>query len=146
MQRALSNLPIPEYPILSMHFQGPYYGLLLNATRTIERSGTDSASGTLGIFTNQPKTMGVKDLYITSSVGIMGFVGASYDPGNIRMTLDLGYKLGLNNITNTENRYVNDELTAIGEAADDLKLNNLYLSLSFVFPLKFISKNYNSRN
>ena len=125
---------------------GGYYGILLNATRTIERSGTDSASGSAGGFTNQPKTIGVKDLYISSSLGVMGFIGASYDPGNIRITLDLGYKYGLNNITNTENRYLNNELAAIGEAADDIQLHNLYLSLGFVFPLKFISKDYNSFN
>ena len=125
---------------------GAYYGILLNATRTIERSGTDSASGSAGAFTNQPKTIGVKDLYISSSLGLMGFIGASYDPGNIRITLDLGYKYGLNNITNTEKRYLNNDLAAIGEAADDIQLHNIYLSLGFVFPLKFISKNYNSSN
>ena len=72
----------------------------------------------------------------------MPFIGASYDPGNIRITMDLGYKIGLNNITNTENRYVNNELTAIGEAMDDISLQSLYLSIGFVFPLKFISKDY----
>ncbi len=125
---------------------GGYYGILLDASRTIERSGTDSASGSAGKFSNQPKNIGVKDLYISSSVGIMAFIGASYDPGNIRITLDIGYKMGLNNITNTENRFLNNELSAIGEALDDIQLNNLYLSLGFVFPLKFISKNYSSFN
>ena len=125
---------------------GAYYSILLDASRTILRKGTDSASGSSGGFTNQPQTIGVKDLYLTSSVGVMGFIGASYDPGNIRITLDIGYKYGLNNITNTENRFLSNELTAIGEATDDLKMQNLYLSLGFLFPLKFISKNYNSFN
>ncbi|MCB0496934.1 MAG: PorT family protein [Cyclobacteriaceae bacterium] len=123
---------------------GGYYGLLLEANRTIERSGTDSASGSSGGFTNQEKTIGVNDLFITSSIGILGFVGASYDPGNIRITLDLGYKYGLNNITSTENRYLNNDMAAIGEATDDLQLRNLYLTLGFVFPLKFISKQFNA--
>jgi outer membrane protein W len=125
---------------------GGYYGLLINASRTVQRSGTDSASGSSGTFTDQPKSIGINDLYIKSSVGVSAFVGASYDPGNIRITLDIGYKFGLNNITNTENRYVNNELTAIGEAMDDLNLQNLYMSIGFVFPLKFISKNYLSLN
>jgi hypothetical protein len=125
---------------------GAYYSLLLDASRTIIRSGTDAASGSTGGFTNQPQTIGVKDLYLTSSLGLMGFIGASYDPGNIRITLDIGYKYGLNNITNTENRFLSNELTAIGEATDDLKMQNLYLTLGFLFPLKFISKNYNSFN
>ncbi len=123
---------------------GGYYGLLLNANATIERSGTDSASGSTGSFTNQSKTIGITDLFIKSSLGVSGFVGVSYDPGNIRITMDIGYKYGLNNITNTQNRYLNNELSAIGDATDDLQLQNLYLSFGFVFPLKFISKNFNS--
>ncbi len=125
---------------------GGYYGLLLNANRTIERSGIDAASGSSGSFTNQAKTIGISDLFIKSSVGLNGFVGISYDPGNIRITMDIGYKYGLNNITSTENRYLNNELSAIGEATDDLKLENLYLNFGFVFPLKFISKNFDAIN
>lgn len=123
---------------------GVYYSLLLNATRSIVRSGTDSASGSSGSFTNQEKVIGVNDLFITSSVGAIGFVGASYDPGNIRITFDLGYKYGLNNITNTENRYLNNDLAAIGEAQDDIQLRNIYLTIGFVFPLKFISKQFDA--
>lgn len=123
---------------------GGYYGLLLNATRTIERSGTDTASGSSGSFKNQDNTLGVKELYIKSSVGIIGFIGASYDPGNIRITLDMGYKLGLNNVASSENRFLNNEMAAIGEASDDINLKNIYLSVAFVFPLKFISKDFNS--
>ncbi len=125
---------------------GGYYGVLLNASRTIQRSGVDAASGSAGGFFNQPQTIGVQDEYIKSLVGVMGFIGASYDPGNIRITFDLGYKFGLNNITNTANRFANNQLAAIGEATDDQQLRNVYLSLGFVFPLKFISKNYNSVN
>ncbi len=125
---------------------GGYYGVLLNASRTIQRSGVDAASGSAGGFTNQPQTIGVQDEYIKSLVGVMGFIGASYDPGNIRITLDIGYKFGLNNIANTANRFVNNQLAAIGEATDDQQLRNFYLSMAFVFPLKFISKNYNSVN
>ena len=144
-----------EFP-LSLHYDilkeklrpyigiGGYYGILINASRTIERSGNDSASGSAGNFTDQPTTIGVKDLYIASSVGVFGHIGASYDPGNVRLFVDLGYKFGLNNITNTENRYINNELASIGEAMDDITLQNLYFTMGVTFPLKFISKNYNA--
>ncbi len=125
---------------------GGYYGLLLNANRTVQRSGTDAASGSSGSFANTATTIGVSDLFIKSALGVNGFVGVSYDPGNIRITMDVGYKLGLNNITSTENRYLNNELSAIGEATDDLSLQNLYLNFGFVFPLKFISKNFDAIN
>jgi hypothetical protein len=138
-----------QYDLLQERFRpyvglGAYYGLLLNATRTIERSGTDAASGSSGGFINQEKTIGVKDLYIKSLFGVIGFIGASYDPGNIRITMDIGYKFGLSNITNAENRFLNNEMAAIGEVPDDQTLQNLYLTMAFVFPLKFISKDFNS--
>ena len=123
---------------------GAYYGILINASRTIGRSGSDTASGGQGSFTDQPSTIGVKEQYISSSVGIFGHLGASYDPGNIRLFVDMGYKHGLNNITNTANRYNNNELASIGEAMDDIRLENIYVNLGVVFPLKFISKNYNA--
>lgn len=150
-----TRLNYVEFP-LSFHYDilkeklrpyigiGAYYGLLINATRTISRSGTDSASGNAGNFTDQPSTIGIKEQYISSSVGIFGHVGASYDPGNIRLFIDFGYKYGLNNITDTGNRYNNNELASIGEAMDDIRLENIYVNLGVVFPLKFISKNYNA--
>ncbi len=125
---------------------GGYYGLLLSTNRTIERTGTDAASGSAGSFTNAPKTIGITNLFITSALGVQGFVGASYDPGNIRITLDIGYKMGLNNITSTQNRFVNNNLSALGEATDDIRLQNIYFNLGFVFPLKFISKNFDAIN
>lgn len=123
---------------------GGYYGILINASRTIDRSGTDQASGGPGGFSDQSTTMGLRDSYITSSVGIYGHIGASYDPGNIRIFIDLGYKYGLNNITNTENRYTNNALTSIGDAMDDIRIETIYFNLGVAFPLKFISKNYNA--
>ena len=38
---------------------GGYYDLLLNASRTIEKSGTDRASGSNGSFTDDPITIGI---------------------------------------------------------------------------------------
>ena len=55
---------------------GGYYGLLLNANRTIERSGTDTASGSSGSFINQAKTIGVSDLFINSSNVFMSLAPA----------------------------------------------------------------------
>ena len=124
---------------------GAYYGMLFNATRTIERSGVDAASGSEGDFDNQSKTIGVDELFIRSSIGIVGFIGASYDPGNVRITMDIGYKYGMKNITSIKNRYLKNDLAAIGDATDDLQLQHIYLSLGVAVPLKFITNNYSSK-
>lgn len=125
---------------------GGYYGMRLNATRTVQRSGIDGASGSAGGFENQAETIGIKELFITSAVGIQGFLGVSYDPGNIRIALDIGYKHGLFNITDANNRYLNNELSALGEAMDDISLQNMYFTLGAVFPLKFISSSFEAIN
>ena len=125
---------------------GGYYDLLLNASRTIEKSGTDMASGASGPFNDDPITIGITDQFIKSSLGITGLIGASYDPGNIRIIFDLRYHYGLNNITNTATRYSENQLAGIGEAIDDIKLRYLTANLSFVFPLKFIGKNFDAFN
>ena len=125
---------------------GGYYGLLLNATRTYQRSGTDNASGGSGPFEDAPVTIGITDQFIKSTVGITGLIGVSYDPGNIRIIFDLGYNYGFNNISNTATRYDENQLTGIGDALDDLKLQYVTANLSFVFPLKYIGKNFNAFN
>ena len=125
---------------------GATYGLLMNASRKITRSGEDSASGYTGPFTDASLTVGIKDQFIKSSVSAKGFAGVSYDPGNIRLILDIGYQFGLNNITSTKNRYSENILSGIGESMDDLKLGLFTTNLSVVFPLKFIGKNFSSFN
>jgi len=124
---------------------GAYYGMLFTTSRTIDRSGTDTASGSEGDFNSQSTTIGVDELFIKSAIGLVGFIGASYDPGNVRITLDVGYKYGMSIITNTKNRYLKNELAAIGDATDDLELQHIYVSLGVAFPLKFITKNYTSK-
>jgi hypothetical protein len=122
---------------------GIYYSMLVNATKTVNVSGTDYASGGVNEFSNQPVIVGAKDLF-NNYWGIMGGAGVYYNVGNIRLTLDASYKKGMSNIANIKNRYGNDRLSGIGDAQDDLKLNNIVISAGAVFPLRFLSKGYKS--
>jgi outer membrane protein W len=122
---------------------GVFYSLLIDATKTVTVSGTDHASGGTNSFENEPLIVGAKDLF-TNSWGLMGGAGLHYNLGNIRLVLDVSYRQGMSNMANTNNRYSNDRLNGIGEAQDDLKLNNLVFSAGCLFPLRFLSKNYNS--
>ena len=125
---------------------GASYGLLMNASRKITRTGEDVASGFAGPFNDAPLTVGIKDQFIRSAISGKGFAGVSYDPGNIRLILDFGYQFGFNNISNTKTRYSENLLSGTGEATDDLKLGLFTTNLSVVFPLKFISKSFSSFN
>jgi len=123
---------------------GAYYGILVNATKQVEVSGTDFASGGEMPFEGESIIVGAKDLFISSSVGLVGGVGVSYDVWNIRMVFEANYRYGLNNITDTENRYTNNQLAGIGDAMDDIKLRNISFSFGVLFPLRFISSGLNS--
>lgn len=125
---------------------GAYYAFVVGANKSVDMSGTDSASGTLGPFETQTTTIGAKDLFIKSSTGIAGGVGLSYDVWNVRLVFDAVYRYGLNNVTNVSNRFSSNQLASIGDALDDMKLRNISFSIGCAFPLRFISKNNQSVN
>ncbi|ELR73765.1 hypothetical protein C900_01375 [Fulvivirga imtechensis AK7] len=125
---------------------GAYYATLVSANKAVEITGTDYASGNAGPFKTEKAIIGAKDLFIKSSVGIAGGLGVSYDFWNVRLVFDATYRYGLNNISNAKNRYSENQLTGIGDALDDLEMRNISFNLGFLFPLRFISKNYNATN
>ncbi|NJO03562.1 MAG: PorT family protein [Bacteroidia bacterium] len=122
---------------------GAYYATLLNATKQVSVEGTDYASGGVDQFPAEEFSIGADDLFIKSSTGLVGGAGVSYSVGNIRVALDVNYRYGFNNITNAKNRFSENRLAGIGDALDDVKLRNLSISLSCLFPMRYlISKNY----
>ena len=71
-------------------------------------------------------------------------VGTSYDIGNIRMSLDFSYHYGLTSIINQQSLFTENQLTAVGDINDDIRLTNLQGNLSFLFPLRFIDTTFKS--
>jgi hypothetical protein len=118
---------------------GAYYATLASATKEIEISGTDFASGGAGPFENQKQIIGADQLFLKSSTGIIGGVGVSYDFWNVRLVFDASYRYGFNNITNAKNRFSENQLSGIGDALDDIKLRNLTFNIGLLFPMRFIS-------
>lgn len=123
---------------------GGYVAFLVNATKTVEVSGVDLASGGVNGFTNEPVIVGAKDLFAKNNSGLIGGAGVNYDLGNVRLNLDIIYRYGLTNITSTENRYSNDRLSGVGDAMDDMTLDNLSISIGVLFPMRFLSSGYKS--
>ncbi len=123
---------------------GGYYGVLTSANKSVEISGTDIASGNAGPFENQNVIVGAEDLFIKSSVGLTGGLGVSYDVQNVRLVFDISYRHGLNNITDTENRFSENQLSGIGDALDDISMQNIGATLGILFPLRYVTKNSKS--
>ena len=122
---------------------GVFYSLLLNATKTVTMTGTDYASGGTNQFSNEAVIVGAKDLF-DNYWGLIGGAGVYYNLGNVRLVLDASYHKGMSNIANVKNRFGNDRLSGIGDAQDDLKLNNIVISAGCVFPLRFLGSGFKS--
>ncbi|MEM6522426.1 MAG: porin family protein [Bacteroidota bacterium] len=123
---------------------GAYYGLLTGANKSMEVSGSDTASGAVSPFENESVIIGAEDLFIRSSAGLAGGIGLNYDVQNVRIVFDITYRYGLHNITDTENRFSENQLSGIGDALDDLTLRNISASFGILFPLRYITRNSKS--
>jgi hypothetical protein len=123
---------------------GYYASFLLDASKTVIISGTDYASGGVNKFENEPIIIGARDLFAGYHWGLVAGAGLNYNLGNVRMNFDLMYKLGMSNISDTQNRYGSDRLSGVGDSLDDMKLNNLSLSIGCLFPLRFLGTGFKS--
>lgn len=123
---------------------GIFYSVLVNANKVVDISGTDFASGGTNEFSSESLIVGAKDLFYKGYWGIIAGTGLHYNLGNVRLVLDMSYRIGMSNITNTENRFSNDRLSGIGDALDDIKTDNLVISIGCLFPMRFLSTSFKS--
>jgi outer membrane protein W len=121
---------------------GAFYSFLINANKSVEISGVDYASGGINPFTNEPVNVGAEDLFASNHWGLLGGVGANYNLGNVRLNLDIQYRMGMSLINSTENRYGNDRLSGIAEAMDDIKMNSITISVGCLFPMRFLASGF----
>ncbi|MGE0590895.1 MAG: outer membrane beta-barrel protein [Cyclobacteriaceae bacterium] len=123
---------------------GVFYSMLVNANKTVDISGTDTGSGGINELSSEPVIVGAKDLFYKGYWGIIAGAGLHYNMGNVRLVLDASYRIGMSNITNTENRFTNDRLAGIGDAFDDMKIDNVVISVGCLFPMRFLSTSFKS--
>jgi hypothetical protein len=121
---------------------GAYYSFLINANKTVEVSGIDYASGGINEFTNEPVNVGAEDLFASNHWGLLGGIGANYNLGNVRLNLDIQYRMAMSLINSTENRFGNDRLSGIAEAMDDIKMNSISISIGCLFPMRFLASGF----
>jgi hypothetical protein len=122
---------------------GAYSAILLNATKSVTTTGIDNAAGGENEFATETIDVGATDLFAKYHWGLMGGVGVNYNLGNnVRLNLDVMYKVGMSNISSTDNRYASDRLSGVGDAMDDLTLDNISVSLGCLFPMRFLSSGF----
>jgi len=121
---------------------GGYFSFVTNAEKTVTISQQDFSSGIVQNIDAGELIIGVTDNFAKFNYGILAGIGASYDFWNIRAVLEGSYRLGLTNIINENRRFSETQLTGIGDVNDDIELRSINISLSLVFPLRFISKQF----
>ncbi len=116
---------------------GGYYSLLLNSTKYISKKET----GDFGTFESSIENIGSNENYIKSHIGLMAGLGITYKFKRTKIGLESNFRYGFNNITNTKNRYNNNQITGKSyDAPDDIKLMDFSISLVYIVSLKCIKK------
>jgi hypothetical protein len=123
---------------------GAYTAFLLGANKSVTITGVDHASGGTNNFAYEPVSVGAEDLFARSHYGFIAGAGLYYNIGNIRLNLDVQYRIGQSQINSGENRYQNDRLSGIGDAMDDITIDNAAASFGILFPLRFLSSGFKS--
>ena len=118
---------------------GGFHSLIASAQKEIEITNTDYSSGTPLISPGGTTTLGVKDAFKSFS-GVSGGLGVNLDYWNIRTVFEVNYKRGLTSATRPNVQ--ENELASLGETNDNLHLRDVNVSLSFVFPFRFIDQQF----
>lgn len=123
---------------------GAYISSLLNATKKVTETITDNATGGNSIYDENKYAGQIEDFYLKSNWGFLAGVGVTQNVGNARFGLEVNYKMGMKNVTNSASRYRDNQfVSGVFDVQDDIQLNHLEISVSVVMPLKFItSKDY----
>ncbi len=119
---------------------GLVYGRLLQARKSLAAATTDYASGSAASVLTVTQTTDITDIYVKSYLGYALGGGIAYNFGGIVVVADVEYRRGFNTITNRDNRFTaTRHLAGLGNVPDDIKLNAITGTVSFFFPLKFLT-------
>ncbi len=123
---------------------GLYYSVLMSAEKSVRISVVDTR-------TDPPLRPSPEELNAVNKIamdkttsGYLVGVGASWDPWNVRIVAEVAYRDTFGSITSSKIRFSENQLASIGNVDDDISLRNISASLSFLFPLRFISKDFSA--
>jgi hypothetical protein len=123
---------------------GVYTSMLIGASKSVDVSGVDYASGGTNEFKDETIIVGATDLFARNHWGFLGGVGVYYNLGNVRLNADFLMKGSMSSVTSAKNRFSNNRLSGVGDTMDDLKLNNMSFTVGCLFPLRFLGKSFQS--
>lgn len=118
---------------------GLFYSFVTGAERQVDITQTDYSFGAPQTIDGGSLSLGVKDAF-KNYYGWVAGGGVSFDYWNIRTVIELTYNQSLNSIT--REGVSQNELTSLGDLNDEVNISHIVGSLSFVFPLRYIDKQF----
>lgn len=118
---------------------GGFHSIVISAQKEVSVTQIDYSSGNPLRSSGGTTTLGVKDSFQSFS-GISGGVGVNLDYWNIRTVLELSYKRGLTPVT--KSNVPQDDFASLGEVDDGIHIRDFNISLSLVFPFRFIDQQF----
>jgi hypothetical protein len=122
---------------------GAFYAFTIAANKQIIIEETDYASGQARTFERANFNLSNKNEF-NNNWGVFGGVGVSFDFWNIRSIIDVQYRHSFEPFINESERFSETQFTSFGDVQDDYSLQNMSASVSFVFPLRYIDKQFQS--
>lgn len=118
---------------------GGFYALITSATKDVDITQVDFSSGSALRSDAGNISIGAKNAF-QNFYGIAGGMGVNLDYWNIRTVLEVGYQKSLSPATRPN--FSQNELASLGETNDEVHLQDISISLSFVFPFRFIDQQF----
>ncbi|MEO9482405.1 MAG: hypothetical protein ABJG47_03125 [Ekhidna sp.] len=118
---------------------GGFHSIVASAQKDVKITQIDYSSGSPLQSSGGTSTLGVKDSF-KGFTGISGGVGVNLDYWNIRTVFEVNYKRSLTSATKPNEQQ--NELASLGETNDEIFLRDISVSLSFVFPFRFIDQQF----
>lgn len=121
---------------------GGVYSMIASAQKEITVTQIDFSSNAPLTTSGGSAIIGVKEAF-KGFFGVSGGAGINVDYWNIRTVLQASYNYSLTEVTRKNVRQ--DEFASIGDTNDEILLRDINLSLSFIFPFRFIDNQLKSR-
>lgn len=118
---------------------GGYHSRIASAQKEVRVTNTDFSSGRPLSSDGGATIIGVKDAFQPFS-GVSGGIGVNLDYWNIRTVLEIQYQRGLTSATKPNVQ--ENQFASLGEITDEVLLREINISLGFVFPFRFIDKQF----
>ncbi len=115
---------------------GWYYGIFAGGRKRLRYTETITEAGVSKTEDEKTERVAMGDFLMKSQMGLTGGLGLGYMIQYFRIGLELTYRQGQYNITKEQNRYADKMLVnKFFEVPDDLKLNQLDLTLNMFMPV-----------